>query len=166
MKTVILIPLIIAEIFLTKPVIAQNVTLNILTQNSGLVKKGETVYLDVSINNMSSTDSVPAYKLKPKISVPSNVSIEETGHNLPHGWTITSNSGADITLSNGKDRIPALARRTILILLKAKNAGGPSTISGQMLFSNGIAPGLIPGASTSGDSASDNISTTTCKTIK
>lgn len=157
---------IIASFFLTFTTIGQNVTLNILTQNSGIIKKGGSIFLEVTVNNMSSKDSVPAYKLKPKISVPPIVSISNTGHDLPKGWTITSNTGSEITLSNGTDRIPIHVKRTILILLNAKDHGGPSTISGQMSFSNGVAPGLITGSPTTEDNPVDNISTTTCKIIK
>lgn len=152
--------------FLTFNAVGQNVTLNILTQNSGIVKKGESIFLEVTVNNTSSAVSVSAYKLKPKISVPSIVIIADTGHYLPEGWTVTSNSGSDITLSNGTDRIPMHAKRTILILLNTIDFGGPSIISGQMLFSNGVAPGLINGTPTSEDNVVDNISATTCEIVK
>ena len=146
---------------------AQNVLLNILTQNSGIVNKNGTVFLEVSVCNTSATTAVPEYKLRPQLSFPAElVSLPDTGHILPPGWTITSNTGAVIRLSNGDDQIPPTGCRTILILMKGKNIGGRSTISGNMTFSSGIAPGSVSGSATAGDNPADNASTSTIQVIK
>ena len=146
---------------------SQNVLMNILTQQSGVVKKGQTVLVEISICNTDAIDSVLAFKLKPQISFPSSIStISKTGHTLPPGWTIISNDGSTIKLSNGQDIIPAHACRTILISMEGTSTGGPSTISGSLLFSNGVAPGSSPGGPTKNDNAADNNSTSTCKVIR
>ena len=141
----------------------QNVLINVLTQNSGIVKKGKTVFLEVTIDNTDPNAYVGIYKIQAKISVPSAlVSIAATGHVLPTGWKITSNNGSAISLSNCKDMIASNDARTILIALQGNNIGGPSTISGQLTFSNGESPGTAPG-SLANDNPADNASTTTIK---
>jgi hypothetical protein len=144
----------------------QNVSINILTQNSGQVAIGGTVPLEVTICNTDAALNVANYKLRPRISVPSAiVSIPATGHTLPAGWTITANTGSQITLSNGTDQVPAGACRTILILLQGNAIGGPSTVNGNLLFSNGVAPGTTTGTATPGDASADNSSTSTAQVI-
>jgi len=69
-----------------------------------------------------------------------------------------------ITLSNGKDIIAPNDARTLLIALEGKNAGGPVNVSGQLSFSDGVAPGTAPG-SMAGDNPADNFSTSTCTVI-
>jgi hypothetical protein len=146
---------------------AQDILLNILTKNSGNVNRKESVFLEVTVCNTSSTIAVPVYKLRPQINVPvSIVSIEDTGHILPTGWTITYNSDAVIRLSNGTDMVPAHECRTILIAIRGNAIGGPSTILGNLLFSNGVSPGSESGAATPGDNPADNSSATTIKVIK
>src|SRR5262245_12663030 len=125
---------------------SQNVQINVLTQNTGIVSKGKTVFLEVTINNTDHNSYVGLYKIKVQISVPNNiVSILRESHVLPTNWIITSNDNSTIILSNGKDIIASRDRRTILIAIKGDNVGGPSTISGNLSFSNGEAPGTEPG---------------------
>ncbi|MBL7727400.1 MAG: hypothetical protein JNM68_06945, partial [Dinghuibacter sp.] len=140
---------------------AQNVSINILTQNSGQVSVGGTVDLEVTICNTDASLSVPVYKLRPRISVPAIVTIPASGHTLPSGWAITANTGAQITLSNGTDQVGPGECRTILIRMQGVTIGGPSTVNSNLLFSNGIAPGTGTGTATPGDSPSDNTSTST-----
>ena len=162
MKLFILFMIVLLSVSFSNSITAQDVMLNILTQNSGKVNKNEQVFLEITVCNTNATVSVPAYKLKPQISFPSTiVSIPDSGHVLPAGWAITFNDAAVIKLSNGTDLIPAGQCRTILILMKGKAAGGPSTISGNLNFSNGIAPGTLNGNATAGDNPADNSSTTT-----
>jgi hypothetical protein len=150
-----------------KTVAAQNVLLNILTRNSGLVNSGGTVNLEITVCNTDATDSVPVYKLKPQISVPAAIaSIPTTGHSLPPGWTIANNDGSTIRISNGTDMIPPHECRTVLLAIRGKAVGGPSTISGNMQFSNGMAPGSMPGGATKGDNPADNTSTSTIKILR
>lgn len=145
---------------------AQNVLLNILSKNSGIVKKGKTLFLEVTINNTDPVNHIGIYKIRTQLSVPIAIaSFESKGHVLPTGWTITSNNGGTINLSNGKDMIAANDSRTILIAIKGLTVGGPGTITGQLSFSDGTAPGTATGI-LNGDLAADNFSTTTCTVIK
>lgn len=159
--------MVLAGSFFSKTAISQNVLLNVLTQNSGIVHKNGIVYLEATVCNTSATIPVPVYKLRPQFSFPSElVSISDTGHILPAGWTITFNKGSVIRLSNATDQIPRNECRTILIALKGKAVGGPSTISGNLTFSNGIAPGSEQGIAIPGDNPADNVSTSTIKVFK
>ena len=145
---------------------SQNALINILTPNSGIVKKGKTFFLEVTINNTDAASHVGIYKINTQISVPSAiVSIPATGHVLPTGWIITSHNDSTINLSNGKDMIAANDARTLLIAIKGNKMGGPLTISGQLSFSNGQAPGTASGI-LAGDTPLDNSSTTTVKVTK
>ena len=151
----------------SKMAVGQNVLMNILTKNSGRIKKNKITFLEVTICNTSASVSVPTYKLKPQFNFPSElVTISASGHVLPSGWTILSNTGSTITLSNAIDEIGANVCRTILISIKGKSVGGPSTISGNMSFSNSLAPGLVSGSPTKGDNSADNASTSTINVLK
>ncbi len=159
--------LIIIGSCITKNAASQDVLMNIITQNSGIINVNGTVFLEITVCNKSATTAVPVYKLRPQISFPSEiVNIPDTGHVLPPGWTITYSKDAVVRLSNGTDEIPLHACRTILIAAKGKAPGGPSTISGTLTFSNGISPGTAAGASTPGDNPADNVSTTSIKVTR
>lgn len=148
-----------------KTAASQNVMMNIMTQDAGIVKKGKTVFLEVTINNTDLSSHIGVYKIRTQISVPSDIiSIADSGHVLPNGWTVTANTGSSIMISNGKDMIAAKDARTILIALRGNKTGGPSTITGTLSFSNGEAPGTTAGL-IKGDNPGDNSSTTTCKVI-
>lgn len=166
MKRFKLIFLVLSAAFTFKNAVSQNVLMNVLTQNSGIISKGKIVFLEITICNTGSTDYVPAYKLRPQISVPSAlVQIPDTGHILAPGWTIVSNAAGVIKLSNGTDMIPPHGCRTLLIAMQGISIGGPSTVSGNLLFSNGVFPGSASGGATSGDKSSDNVSTSTCEIV-
>jgi hypothetical protein len=164
MKLFKLLALVLLIAFISNPAVAQNISLNVLTQNSGIINTNGTVFLEVTLCNTNSSISVPAYKLKPQISFPSQlVSIPDTGHILPAGWTIIFNKDGVVRLSNGNDEFLPNQCRTLLIAVKGKAVGGPSTISGYLGFSNGVAPGNASGGPTKGDNPADNASTTTIK---
>lgn len=145
---------------------AQNLSINVITRNSGEVRENNIVFFEVTINNTDPVAIAGIYKLKAQVSIAdtSLVSIQATGHDLPTGWQIIKHTGNVITLSNGKDIIAPADARTLLIALKGKNAGGPVTVSGQLSFSNGLAPGNEPGSSER-DNPADNFSTSTCTVI-
>jgi hypothetical protein len=167
MKTLRVVLFVLAGAFAYATAASQNILINILTRNSGIVAKGENIFLELSVCNTDANDSVTVYKLMPQLSFPAAISIiSDKGHILPEGWTITFNNGSTIKLSNGNDRIAPHDRRTILIALKGKNIGGPSTISCNLLFSNGVAPGTTPGSPTKYDNPADNTSTTTIKVTR
>lgn len=163
MKQFFLRIILIAMVVFPKTIVAQNVLLNILSQNAGIVQKGKTLFVQVNINNTDAKNHVGIYKIRTQISVPQGiVSIAEQGHVLPTGWTITSNNGGTINLSNGKDMIAPNDGRVILIAIKGNKIGGPETITGQLSFSDGTAPGTATGT-LKGDLTADNFSTTTCQ---
>lgn len=163
MKLFKLTLIVLACAFVHTTATAQNAMVNIMTRDAGIVKKGKNVFLEVTINNTNPTNYIGIYKLKVQVNVPSSIAtIEEKGHELPTNWSVASNDGTTIYLSNGKDMIAANDRRTLLIALKGVKAGGPSTISAQLTFSNGEAPGTAPGV-LAGDNPADNSSTTTIR---
>lgn len=145
---------------------SQNMSVNVITQNGGEVKKGESVFFDVTVNNTAPSAIAGVYKLKVQVSIAdsSAIVIKTTGHNLPTGWQVINNTGTVITLSNGKDIIAPNDARTLLIALEGRKAGGPVNISGQLSFSDGVSPGTAPG-SMEGDNPADNFSTSTCTVI-
>ncbi len=146
-------------------VFSQNAMLNILTKQSGIVKNGETIFLEVSITNTNSKNFIGIYKLIASINVPTQIlTIDSIGHVLPTGWKILHNTDSSISISNGMNMIAATDSRILLIALKAKKIGGPLTISGEISFSNGNPPGNEPGI-LNNDLIGDNFSTTTCKVI-
>lgn len=162
MKKTLTIAALLLAVFFCR---AQNVSINILTQNSGQVAVGSIVALEVTICNTDAAVSVPSYKLRPRISVPSIVTIPATGHTLPSGWNITANTGTQITLTNGTDQVAAGECRTILIMMQGVSVGGPTTVNSNLLFSNGVAPGTATGTATPGDASADNTSTSTVQVV-
>lgn len=166
MKLFKLIFLVLTAAFTFNSTAAQNALINIVTKNTGIVHKGGTVFLEVTINNTDPAAYIDVYKIRAKVSVPVAISsIAATGHVLPTGWTILSNDGSTINLSNGKDMIAANDFRVLLIAIKGNKIGGPSTVAGQLSFSDGMSPGSASG-SLHGDNAADNFSTSTCQVIK
>ncbi len=161
MKVPVFILLLLLCIITFSVTSAQNVSLNVLTQNAGTVNLGGTVFVEITLANTSSSVSVPVTKVRPQISVPvSIVSIPATGHVLPAGWSIISNAGGVLRLCNGSDAIPPNTARTILIAIQGNVLGGPLTISGNTTFANGTVC-TTSGGATSGDVAGDNTSTST-----
>jgi hypothetical protein len=146
---------------------SQNVVINVLTQNAGIVKKGELSFFEVTIINTSSVKSLPTYKIRPQIMFPDElVSIPDTGHVLPEGWVISSNKNGVVMLSNGTDNVPGYGSRTILIAFRGKSIGGPKTITGNILFSNGTTPGTESGPPTKEDNIADNFSSSSIEVFK
>lgn len=143
---------------------AQNIMINVNTKNAGIVKKGELIFFEVTINNTSPIKSLPIYKIRPQITFPDAlVSIPDSGHVLPKGWAITLNKNGVVMLSNGTDIIAENGSRTILIALKGFAVGGPSTIIGNLFFSNGISPGTQNGPQTKEDNIADNFSSSSIR---
>lgn len=166
MKNLFLVILLFSVSAVSNPISAQNASINVITRNSGEVKENNIVFFEVTVNNTDPSAITGIYKLKVQVSIAdtSLVAIQATGHDLPTGWQIINHTGNVIALSNGKDIIAPNDARTLLIALKGKKVGGPVTISGQLSFSNGIAPGIEPGSSER-DNPADNFSTSTCTVI-
>jgi hypothetical protein len=161
-----LIFLFMISTFIYKSAESQNALINILTQNTGIVKKGKTLFLEVYVNNTDPANHIGIYKIRVQVSVPSAfVTIAQTGHVLPTGWKIMKNDGSVMMLSNGKDMIAPTDGRVILIALKGEKVGGPNIITGQLSVADGIEPGMTPGV-LQGDLTADNYSTTSCQVVK
>lgn len=145
---------------------AQNVMINVITQNSGIVKIGETIFFEIKISNTSATAQIPPYKIRPQISFPSSLlSIPSIGHVLPKGWSITSNKNGVLVLSNGDDIIKENENRNILIAIQGKAKGGATFIVANLFFSDGNEPGTKVGVCTKGDNGADNLSTSSITVI-
>jgi large repetitive protein len=165
MKIFKLLLLLISTAFAVSNASAQaNAYINILTQNSGQVNLGGTAFIEVTVGNTGPVSSIGVNKVRAQVSVPSAiVSIPTTGHVLPAGWTVTVNTGSAITVCNGSDVIAVGTARTILINVQGNTLGGPSTVTGNLLFSSGTsctAPGSLPG-----DNTADNSSTSSIQVI-
>ena len=146
---------------------SQNTMINVLTQNAGIVKKGELSFFEVIIINTSSVKSLPIYKIRPQIMFPDElVSIPDIGHVLPEGWVISSNKNGVVMLSNGTDNIPGYGSRTISIAFRGKSIGGPKTITGTIFFSNGTTTGTESGPPSKGDIIGDNFSSSSIEVFK
>lgn len=156
----------------TVSVHAQDVDINIIPQESGMVDgswaqdapAGSTAILVTVCNNDGGSTAVPSYKLRPLISVPGSIvqfaaTASQTG--LPAGWSILSNSGSSIRLSNGTDQIAAAECRDIILYVTPVAQGGPLTVTATMSFSDGVAPGSAVGPQTVGNNTANDNSTTT-----
>ncbi len=143
-----------------------NAYIGVLTQNSGLVNQGGTVYVQVTVGNTGPTAPIGVNTVRAQISLPSAIcttlpNAQQTG--LPPGWTITVNTGGVITVCNGSNTIPVGVARTILIAVQGNNLGGPSTVTGNLIFSNGVScttPGTL-----AGDVLADNSSTSSVTVV-
>ncbi|MEO6328309.1 MAG: T9SS type A sorting domain-containing protein [Ginsengibacter sp.] len=161
MKLPSLIVLFLASAFAISSAAGQaNASISVLTQNSGFVSMGGTVFLQVNVGNTGPTSTIGIYIIKVEISVPSIVTIPASGHVLPSGWTILDNDGSLMTLSNGTDIIPVNGDRQILIAMQGNTIGGPSTIAGGLSFADGVAPGDGFGSLDGNNTADDNSTST------
>ncbi len=137
-----------------------------LTQNSGQVAVGASIYVQVDIGNSGPVSDIGINKVRAQISIPTiatalpNISQDA----LPSGWIITANNGSAITICNGTDIIPVNAVRTVYIKIEGVSIGGPSTVSGVLSFGPGTGVCTGPG-SLSGDITADNNSTSTVQVI-
>ncbi len=146
------VTLLLAGAFTIFRVSAQDASINILAGGSGVVSIGGSIFLQVDVTNNDATNNIVQNKVRPQISVPagiSSISLTAADHTLPPGWTITSNSGAVIRITNTTDPIPAGVTRTSLIRI----LGGPNTGSGNILANL-----TFVGAAPSGDNPANNSS--------
>ncbi len=145
-----------------------NAFINILTQNSGQVTQGGVVNIEVTVGNTGPVSPINQFKVRAQISVPIAIcnllpAVQQTG--LPPGWTVSAyvGGGSSITVCNGTDVIPVGTARTILIKVQGNVIGGPSTVTGNLLFSNGVSC-TVPGT-LAGDNTADNSSTSSIQVI-
>lgn len=156
----------LATSFITVSVFGQaNPFINVLPDNSGIVSNGGTLDIIVTIGNTGPISAVPQAKLRPIIQVPTSVNFlpnaQQTG--LPTGWTILSNSGAQLRLCNSTDAIPVNTSRTIILKVQGVTVSPPQTFSGNINFGNGTT--CAAGPSVAGDQITDNSATSTIEVI-
>lgn len=164
-KTIVAVRLIAVSMLISLGVSAQNLNINVSGQQDGITDsewpldaKNTTILVNVC-NLDGGTLGVQPYKIRPLISIPNElVTIENV--DLPTGWTILSNNGADIRFSNGTDLIGAGECRDIVIHVKPTAKGGPLSVTSIISYSNGVAPGNVFGAQTPGNDPADDNSTT------
>ncbi len=151
----------IGAFFIASNAIGQaNPTIAVLPANSGVVAVGAPLDLQITIGN-TGTANIVAFKLRPIITVPAIVTFlpdaQQTG--LPAGWSIVSNTGAQLRICNGSDVIPGSGNRTIILKVQGVTIGGPTTFSGQLNF--GGASCAASGAAPSGNVTADDNATST-----
>lgn len=152
----------LATICITSTVFGQaNPFINVLPDNSGIVYNGGTLDILVTIGNTGPTSAIPQAKLRPIIQVPTSVTFlpnaQQTG--LPAGWTILSNTGAQLRLCNSTDAIPVNTSRIIILKVQGVAVSPPQTFSGNINFGNGTT--CAAGPSVTGDQITDNSATST-----
>lgn len=137
--------------------VAQNVSLNMIVLNAGVVPVSGSGTLQATINATpgtgGQTNAVATGKINLQISVPSTLLISTIQNNIPAGWTIRNNNGSVINLCNSSSTIAVNTAVNILLDLEGVSATtGAPTISGQLSFrTNCTAPGSL-----AGDNPSDN----------
>ena len=142
-----------------------NPSIAVLPLNAGLVSLGGTLELQITVGN-TGVANIPAFKLRPAITVPSIVTIlpdiQQTG--LPAGWSIVTNTGSQIRICNGADVIGGSSSRTIFIKVQGVVIGGPSTLLGQINFANGVNC-AVAGPAVSGNNSADDLSSSTLQVV-
>lgn len=145
--------------FILSAAISQNVSLNMLVLNSGLVPLGGNGTVQATVNatigTAGQTNAVAAGKINVQITVPPSLLISATQNNLPAGWIVRNNNGTVINLCNSAATIDVNTAVNLLVDLQGVTAttGSPS-LSGQISFrTNCNAPGSL-----TGDNVSDNSS--------
>lgn len=115
---------------------AQDPSIQVLTQNSGMVSVGQTVFLQVTVGNTLTTP-VPANKIRVSISAPASVTLDNATTQLPAGFVICSNAGGTMVISNSSTAITQSAPQTILVAMIGTTVAPSSTVSGSMLAAGG-----------------------------
>jgi hypothetical protein len=144
--------------------VAQDISQNIISQVGGVNdgdwsvnQTGCTILLTVA--NNGPIDLAP-YKIRPSLSIPTDGSAtiapnaQQTG--LPTGWTILSNNGTSLRLSNGTDIISDGEVRNIqIVFLPLALTTLPRTLNINLFTTDGVAPGNNPGVLAFNDISND-----------
>jgi len=143
-----------------------NASINVLTQNAGVVFQGGVIYIQVDVGNSGPVSSIGVNKVRAQISVPPIVQIVPNAQQdgLPAGWSILSNNGSAIMVCNGTDVIAVNQVRTILIKVRGVTLSTPLTVAGVLSFGPGTGQCTGPGA-LPGDITADNTSTSSISVI-
>lgn len=135
---------------------SQDVGINVLSVPSNITTNQSGKILVTISNNNGGTVAIPSYKIRPLISVPG---VTITGvSDLPAGWSICSNDGNNIRLSNGTNNLAAGEQIEFNIDILASNTTGNFSITSTMSFGGGnIATACNNGAQTpTNNTANDN----------
>ena len=156
MKLIKLFILFLAATFIFNGAFAQDCGINLGLPNSGIFNVGGTILLQVDVTNTDVSVTAPANKLRPQISVPASLLISaNAAQSLPTGWTITSNTGTTIRVTNTTAPIAPGATASVFIAVTGVTVGS-GTITGNLTFN---------GPATAGDLAANNGPATTTATI-
>lgn len=148
-----ILPLILLFIVTVKTSAGQNISINILTPNSGNVNVGSSLLLRVDISNTDPSSTLPANRVRSQITVPVAISsVASSGHILATGWTIEGTpTAASIRIRNtGTTLLPGITHTSYISI--NGNAAGGDNIQGVISFPLG-APTTPP------DNSGDNSST-------
>ncbi len=145
--------------FSSSAIVAQNVSVNMLVLNAGIVPLGSTGTVNATINASLGTagqsSPVAAGKLRLAVTVPPSLLIATTQNNLPAGWTVLNNDGTVINICNSSASIAVNTAIDLPITLEGVTiTSGSPIISGQITFRNNCNPGPV----LSGDNPADNSS--------
>jgi hypothetical protein len=152
--------IIAASLFTLSNLQAQNVSLNVLVLNSGVVPQNGTGTVEATINTLigsgGQTTPVAIGKINLQISVPSSLRFATSQTNLPSGWTVRTNIGSVINICNSSTTLAFNSATILPITLEGVTVtSGSPILSGQLSFrTNCSAPGSL-----TGDNPSDNGST-------
>lgn len=133
---------------------SQDVSISLSTVNFPVVQGTNGVVAVTICNTNTSGVALATDRIRPLISFPSGLTATSVvASSLPSGWTVVSNTGQSIRLSNGTDAIPANTCRVINLQFTGVNIGGPSTVTSTMAFNGPQTPGNV----TSNDNATSLI---------
>jgi hypothetical protein len=142
---------------ITQSVFSQNVILNMLVNNAGIIPLNGNGTIEATINATvgtgGQTTPVGIGKINLQISAPPSVAIATVQNNLPAGWTIRNNNGSVINICNSAATIPINTAVVIPLTLQGLTVTtGAPALSGQLSFrTNCTGPGSL-----AGDNPSDN----------
>lgn len=137
-----------------------NPSIAILPVNSGgIVNLGAVMDVKVTISN-TLTGTIPAFKLRPNITIPSIATIlpnaQQTG--LPPGWTIVTNNGnGQIRICNGSNTIAGNTQVDVIIKVQGTTIGGPAQCEAQLNY--GGASCAVTGPQPNGNNPIDDFAT-------
>lgn len=153
MKLFKILMLLFVGAFLNQEVAGQaNVSLNMLTLNSGDVIINGAGTLEITLNNTGPTSTIPTGRLQVQVTVPTSISIP-TPQTIA-GYTFTSLNAQTVNICNSGTSIPVGGASTFTIALLGGPTATTGVISGQTTFrTNCTAPGSLAGNNTADDAA-------------
>lgn len=152
--------------FIAINVLAQNAQpyIGILASGTGTVGVGCTLDLLITVGNTGST-TIPFAKLRPNIIVPASVTFlpnaQQTG--LPSGFTILSNTGAQLRFCNTSATVSGTQNITFALKVQGVTVAPFTACIAQIFFGNGTT--CAAGTSVGGNNTADDFSTSSIEVI-